>query len=177
MTSALEQSLKKRLQLIAKERDSTPAEIWRNAINERFLVRLCQSPYHSHFVLKGGALLARYIDIGRETLDLDFAIQRISSEISILQKVFEDIVEVQIDDGFVFSKPVVTPLEHFHMQYPGARVKTEVHLSAQASSGVRWEATSPRIWIGSDASVIEIVIWFSSFCMLVHSLVRALGCF
>ena len=126
MTSALEQSFKKRLQLIAKERNITPAEVWQNVITERFLVRLCRSPYHSHFVLKGGTLLARYVDIGRETKDLDFTIQRLSNEISALQKTFNDIVRVEIEDGFVFMNPVVAPLEHFHMEYPGAHVKIEV---------------------------------------------------
>lgn len=126
MTSALEQSFKKRLSLIAKERNLTPAEIWQNVITERFLVRLCRSSYHSHFVLKGGTLLARRIDIGRETKDLDFAIQRLSNEISVLQKAFDAILRAQIDDGFVFFNPAVTPLEHFHMQYPGAHVKIEV---------------------------------------------------
>ena len=126
MTSALEQSFKKRLQLIAKERNVTPAEVWQNVITERFLVRLCRSPYHSHFVLKGGALLARYVDIGRETKDLDFTIQRLSNEISALQKIFNDIVRVDVKDGFIFMNPVVAPLEHFHMAYPGAHVKIEV---------------------------------------------------
>jgi predicted nucleotidyltransferase component of viral defense system len=126
MTSALEQSFKKRLQLIAKERNITPAEVWQNVITERFLVRLCRSPYHSHFVLKGGILLAKYVDIGRETKDLDFAIQRFSNGISTLQKTFNDIVRVEMEDGFVFVNPVVVPLEHFHMEYPGAHVKIEV---------------------------------------------------
>ncbi|MBX9744292.1 MAG: nucleotidyl transferase AbiEii/AbiGii toxin family protein [Chlamydiales bacterium] len=126
MTHSLEQSFKKRLQLIAKERNVTPAEVWQNVITERFLVRLCRSPYHSHFVLKGGNLLARYVDIGRETKDLDFTIQRLSNEISALQKTFNDIVRVEIEDGFVFINPVVAPLEHFHMEYPGAHVKIEV---------------------------------------------------
>ncbi len=126
MTSALEQSFKKRLRLIAKERNITPAEVWQNVITERFLVRLCRSPYHSHFVLKGGTLLARYVDIGRETKDLDFTIQRLSNEISALQKIFNDIVRVDVGDGFVFINPIVEPLEHFHMEYPGAHVKIEV---------------------------------------------------
>ncbi|HSX26279.1 MAG TPA: nucleotidyl transferase AbiEii/AbiGii toxin family protein [Chlamydiales bacterium] len=126
MTHSLEQSFKKRLQLIAKERNITPAEVWQNVITERFLVRLCRSPYHSHFVLKGGTLLARYVDIGRETKDLDFAIQRLSNEISSLQKTFNDIVRVEIEDGFAFMNPIVAPLEHFHMEYPGAHVKIEV---------------------------------------------------
>ncbi|PIS02578.1 MAG: hypothetical protein COT85_04655 [Chlamydiae bacterium CG10_big_fil_rev_8_21_14_0_10_42_34] len=126
MTHSFEQSFKKRLQLIAKERNVTPAEVWQNVITERFLVRLCRSPYHSHFVLKGGTLLARYVDIGRETKDLDFTIQRLRNEISALQKIFNDIVRVEIEDGFVFMNPVIDPLEHFHMEYPGAHVKIEV---------------------------------------------------
>lgn len=126
MISSLEQSFKKRLQLIAKERNRTPAEVWQNVITERFLIRLCRSPYHSHFVLKGGMLLARYVDIGRETKDLDFTIHHLSNEISALQKIFNDMVRIDVEDGFIFANPVVAPLEHFHMEYPGAHVKIEV---------------------------------------------------
>lgn len=127
MTSPQEQSLKKHLQLVAKERSLTPAEVWQNVITERFLVRLCNSPYYSHFILKGGMLLARHVELGRETKDLDFTIERLSNEVNSLQKVFGEIASVQIKDGFIFSNPIVTPLEHFHMQYPGAQVKMKVH--------------------------------------------------
>jgi predicted nucleotidyltransferase component of viral defense system len=125
MTSALEQSFKKRLQLIAKERNVTPSEVWQNVITERFLVRLCQSPYHVHFVLKGGTLLARYVDIGRETKDLDFAVQQFSNERNALQEAFNNIVLIEMGDGFIFMNPVVSPLEHLHMQYSGAHVKID----------------------------------------------------
>ena len=127
MTSAFEQSFKKRLSNIAKERNITPSKVWQNVITERFLVRLCRSSYHDHFVLKGGTLLARIIDINRETRDLDFAIQKLSNEITNLQKIFNEIIQINIDDGFVFANPTVGSLEHFHMEYPGARVKIEVH--------------------------------------------------
>lgn len=126
MTSALEQSLKKRLQLIAKERKIRPAEIWQNVIIERFLVRLCRSPYRSHFVLKGGMLLARYLNIGRETKDLDFSIRHLSNKIDALKKALGEIIEIKMNDGFIFTNPIVSPLDHFHMQYPGARVRIEV---------------------------------------------------
>lgn len=126
MNLSLEKSFKKQLQLIAKERNLTPTEIWQNVIAERFLVRLCQSPYHSHFVLKGGTLLARYVDIGRETRDIDFAIQQFSNELSTLQETFNKIVQIEMEDGFFFMNPSIVPLEHAHMQYPGAHVKIEV---------------------------------------------------
>ncbi len=126
MTSPFEQSFKKRLQIIAKERNATPAEVWQNVISERFLVRLCRSPYQKHFILKGGVLLARYVNIGRETKDLDFAIRGISNEISVLQKAINEILQIDENDGFIFSNPLITSLDHFHMDYPGARIKIEV---------------------------------------------------
>lgn len=100
MTSSLEQSFKKRLQLIARERRITPAEVWQNVITERFLVRLCRSVYHFRFLLKGRTLLATYVDIGRETKDLDFAIRQFRNEISALQKAFNDIVQIQPPQGW-----------------------------------------------------------------------------
>ncbi len=71
-------------------------------------------------------LLGKYISIGRETKDLDFSIEEISNEINIVQAVFDEIVKIEVGDGFVFTTPIVSPLEHFHMQYPGARVKMKV---------------------------------------------------
>lgn len=74
MKSAIEQSIKEKIKALAKERESTFAELWRNLILERFLTRLAHSSYKEKFVLKGGTLLARYIHLGRETQDLDFFI-------------------------------------------------------------------------------------------------------
>ena len=72
MKSAIEQSIKERIKALAKERETTFAELWRNLILERFLTRLARSTYKDKFVLKGGSLLAKYIHLGRETQDLDF---------------------------------------------------------------------------------------------------------
>lgn len=126
MNSSFEQSFKKRLQNIAKERNQTPSEVWNNVISERFLVRLCNSSHRPHFILKGGWLLAKHVKLGRETLDLDFSIQRLSNEIGVLQSVINEIIDVEINDGFIFANPKIEPLEHFHMQYPGAQVKIDV---------------------------------------------------
>lgn len=125
MSASFEQSFKQRLKNIAKERNLTPAAIWNNVVIERFLVRLCRSPYHTHFILKGGALLAKLVNLGRETRDIDFAIEQLSNEIRVLQKVFDEIVQIDIGDGFYFANPKVDPLEHFHMQYQGAQVTIE----------------------------------------------------
>ena len=75
MKSAIEQSVKEKLKILAKEQETSFAQLWRNLILERFLTRLSQSPYRDKFILKGGTLLGKYIPIGRETKDLDFFIQ------------------------------------------------------------------------------------------------------
>jgi predicted nucleotidyltransferase component of viral defense system len=126
MTSSIEQSFKKSLQVIAKERNQTPADVWQNVIAERFLVRLCNSPHNNNFILKGGWLLAKHVYLGRETQDLDFTIERLSNEIDVLKKVMNEIVNIEMQDGFIFTNPNITPLEHFHMKYPGAQVKISV---------------------------------------------------
>jgi predicted nucleotidyltransferase component of viral defense system len=126
MSSPLEQSFKHRLQNIAKERNLTAAAVWNNVIAERFLVRLSRSSHHTHFILKGGTLLSKLIALGRETQDIDFAIERLSNDIRVLQKVFDEIVQIDVGDGFQFVNPKIERLEHFHMQYQGAHVTMEV---------------------------------------------------
>jgi predicted nucleotidyltransferase component of viral defense system len=128
MTSAFEQSFKKRLQIVAKERNMTPAEVWQNVIHERFLVRLCRSSHRDHFILKGGVLLAKHIDIGRETKDLDFSVRNIQSDINQLSKAMERIVSLDLADGFTFRDIQTEPLDHFHMEYAGARIKMQACL-------------------------------------------------
>ena len=64
MKSAIEQSIKEKIKALAKEREATFAELWRNLILERFMIRLARAPYREKFVLKGGTLLAKYIHIG-----------------------------------------------------------------------------------------------------------------
>ena len=68
MTSDLEKSFKSKLRAIAKEKNRDPADLWQNLTLERFLVRLAKSNFREHFILKGGILLSKYIEIGREKL-------------------------------------------------------------------------------------------------------------
>jgi hypothetical protein len=43
MKSAIEHSIKEKIKALAKEREATFAELWRNLILERFLARLARS--------------------------------------------------------------------------------------------------------------------------------------
>ncbi len=122
MTSDAEKSFKAKLRAIAKEKNRDPADLWQSLTLERFLARLAKSAYSKHFVLKGGILLSKYIEIGRETTDLDFLAQKISNEINKLKVVFETIAGIDLHDGFSFREIKVNELAHPHMGYPGVEI-------------------------------------------------------
>jgi predicted nucleotidyltransferase component of viral defense system len=122
MKSAIEQSIKEKIKALAKEREVTFTELWRNLILERFLTRLAHSSYREKFVLKGGTLLARYIYLGRETQDLDFFIQKLSNTEQSLRAVLQAICETQANDSFAFEVAKIKILDHSQLAYTGAEI-------------------------------------------------------
>lgn len=119
MTSEEEKSFKAKLRAIAKEKNRDPADLWQTLTLERFLARLAKSKYSKHFVLKGGVLLSKYIEIDRETRDLDFLAQKISNETGQIKAIFDQITSINLQDGFSFNEIKVNELVHPHMGYPG----------------------------------------------------------
>ena len=89
MKTDLEKSLKSRIKNIAIEKNISPISLWQNLVLERFLIRIAKSKYADSFVLKGGMLLSKLIEIGRETKDLDFAVQGISNNLKEIEKVIK----------------------------------------------------------------------------------------
>ena len=107
---------------MAKERETTFAELWRNLILERFLTRLSRSFYREKFVLKGGTLLAKYIPIGRETNDLDFLIQNLLNTEQSLRMVLLAICDIDAHDCFTFEVSKIKILDHSQLSYTGAEI-------------------------------------------------------
>jgi predicted nucleotidyltransferase component of viral defense system len=103
--------------------------VWHNVVSDRFLVRLCQSKYRNNFILKGGTLLAKHLNIGRETKDLDFSIENLERDVETLQKTIEEIIAIDVQDGFVFRNVKVEPLNHFHVNYPGAQIRVDAQFN------------------------------------------------
>ena len=130
MKSAIEQSIKEKIKALAKERETTFAELWRNLILERFLTRLAKSSYKEKFILKGGTLLAKYIHLGRETQDLDFFIQKLSNTEQSLKKVLQVICNVDADDSFSFEVSKIKILDHPQLVYTGAEVTLQALFGA-----------------------------------------------
>ena len=117
-----EQALKERIKIISKELNISFNECFKKLLLERFLVRLSKSSYINKFIFKGGFLLSYLINIGRETKDLDFAIQGISNNLKEIEKVIKEIIFLPINDGFVFENLKVREMPHPLMHYFGARI-------------------------------------------------------
>ncbi len=117
-----EQSLKDKLQTISKE-DGIPFNAcWKELLLERFLSRLASSPHSNKFIFKGGFLLSYLIEIGRETMDLDFLLTRITAEEETLHLIFDEITSLPSFDNFIFSFHSISLLTQPHMEYPGYRI-------------------------------------------------------
>ena len=50
------QALQDRIKAIAKDKELTPSEVWKQLAFERYLGRLAKSKYHDKFIFKGGLL-------------------------------------------------------------------------------------------------------------------------
>lgn len=114
-----EQALKDRLQTISKEKGIFFNECWKKLILERFLVRLANSSQIDRFIFKGGFLLAYIMEIGRETMDLDFLLTRLNASKENIKQAIEEIIEGTSQDGFLFFYDDIKILEQPHMDYPG----------------------------------------------------------
>ena len=117
-----EAALKERLKVIAAEKDTTLNKVWKQLLLERFLARLSDSPYQDKFIFKGGLLLAQYIAINRETIDIDFLMTKIKSERQKIEEVIKEVAAINSGDGFSFTWFSAEELSQPHMEYTGFRV-------------------------------------------------------
>jgi predicted nucleotidyltransferase component of viral defense system len=117
-----EQSLKDRLKTLAGERNIPFNTCWKQLLLERFLVRLSTSDHKNKLIFKGGFLLSYLMKIGRETMDLDFLLTRMTAEKNELQEMLEQILSGEWTDGFRITFDSIELLNQPHMDYPGYRV-------------------------------------------------------
>ncbi|MEI8345887.1 MAG: nucleotidyl transferase AbiEii/AbiGii toxin family protein [Pseudomonadota bacterium] len=102
MNSATEQRIKSKLKTISKERNISFNLLLEALFFERFLARLAKSPHKDNLIFKGGQCLAQYINLGRETRDIDFLLQRVKSSKDEVKTIFDEIVAINLEDEFQF---------------------------------------------------------------------------
>ena len=72
-------------------------------------------------------MLAKHLNIGRETRDLDFTVEKLNKDVKTLTEAMEEIIKIEVDDGVEFKNVKVESLSPFHMQYPGAQIRLDAN--------------------------------------------------
>jgi predicted nucleotidyltransferase component of viral defense system len=122
MSKAIEQSIKEKIKNISKKEGVAFNALLETFFLERFMVRVAKSRYRENLVFKGGMCLAQYLDLGRETRDLDFLVQKIESNETKIREMFISISSVEVEDGVEFEVLDVGLLSIEHKKYPGYRL-------------------------------------------------------
>lgn len=115
--------LKQKVKNKAKELDNVPpAAVMQNVMMEHFIRRIAASDYKDKFIIKGGVLVSSLVGINnRTTMDLDTTIKNFQLSIENLKKVLEEIVKIDLNDGFTFTFEKIEQIRQEDI-YPGIRV-------------------------------------------------------
>jgi predicted nucleotidyltransferase component of viral defense system len=169
-TKAIEQSTKEKVKSIAQKQSRTFNDVWQEVVLERWLARLAISPYRKNFIFKGAMCLLRYIDLQRETRDLDFLIKDLTASIDDVKKYLTEVSAMALADGFIFENLDVGPLPHAHMKYPGYQVsvigklgntKTKVFIDVGVGDAVKPTEITMKL-LGTEKAPLfekEIHLW------------------
>lgn len=123
-----EEQVKSRLVNISKAEKRTFNDLLKELSFERMLARVAQSDHRSHLIFKGGLCLRQFVDTARETKDIDFLVRKINHEAESIQKMFEEVLVINLGDAFEFSLKSLSKLELESKKYPGYRIIIQVNL-------------------------------------------------
>lgn len=117
-------SLLARLRNQARQRGLPAQQMLLFFFQERLLARVAHSPYRDHLVLKGGLnLYSRYGSAARPTVDIDLMGRNLSHQIEVVERVFGEIVQIDLDDGMVFDAELNARNIQEEKVYPGVRLE------------------------------------------------------
>lgn len=99
--------------------------ILQNYMLERLLERISVSNYKNKFVLKGGMLITAIVGIDmRNTLDMDATIKGFNLEKDNLEKILNEIFNIDLDDGVIFEFRSIKEIRQ-EDEYGGYRVSLD----------------------------------------------------
>lgn len=109
---------------------------------ERILERLSKSDYKHNIILKGGLLLSSIIgDSERTTKDMDATLKRISLEKENIHNIFEEILNIRLDDDVLFEILDIKDIRE-EDEYGGFKVNVmatmgnlKIHLAVEITTG------------------------------------------
>ena len=92
---------------------------------ERLLERVSLSQYRDSFVLKGGLLVSSLVGVDmRSTMDVDITVKSLPLNKRSAQKILEEIMAIDLEDGVVFRITKVQDIMEGH-EYEGVRFMIE----------------------------------------------------
>ena len=92
---------------------------------ERLLERVSLSQYRDSFVLKGGLLVSSLVGVDmRSTMDVDTTVKSLPLNKRSAQKILEEIIAIEVDDGVIFHITKVQDIMEGH-EYEGIRFMIE----------------------------------------------------
>ena len=92
---------------------------------ERLLERISLSRYRDNFVLKGGLLVSSLVGVDmRSTMDIDTTVKSLPLNKDSAQKILEEVMAIELEDGVVFRITKVQDIMEGH-EYEGVRFMIE----------------------------------------------------
>lgn len=92
---------------------------------ERLLERVSLSKYKDNFVLKGGLLVSSLVGVDmRSTMDVDTTVKSLTLNKELVQKILEEIMAMDLEDGVAFHITKVQDIMEGH-EYEGVRFMIE----------------------------------------------------
>ena len=120
--------LKALVRNMAKAKNVEAEVILRHFMLERFLERISLSRYRTHFILKGGMLIAAMIGVdARTTMDMDTAIKRLHLTEPEIASIIANVLKVDLADNVLFTLKGIEEIREA-ADYPGFRVAIEAVL-------------------------------------------------
>lgn len=162
-----EDSIKDKLKKFSKETGNSFIQSFKQLTFERFLARVAISDYRSNLIFKGGLCLKQYIDLKRETKDIDFLFKNIDENIKEPGEIFQEISQINLEDYYIFENVTVARLDGGHKQHPGYRIKIKVKLGNMKDS--------LQIDLGVGDSVDEYEMGLNLLKYLDHPLISDVG--
>ena len=99
--------------------------ILRIYLMERLLERVSLSQYRDNFVLKGGLLVSSLVGVDmRSTMDVDTTVKSLPMNKKSVQKILEEIMAIEVEDGVSFRISKVQDIMEGH-EYEGLRFMIE----------------------------------------------------
>lgn len=114
--------LKAHVNNMAKEAGIPTQALMQSYLLERLLERLSRSTWRDNIVIKGGVLISSLVGVSsRTTMDLDTTVRGFALTHDSAERVFRDIMAVQVDDDWEFELDRIEDIRETD-DYPGIRV-------------------------------------------------------